>query len=440
MTGTLFGGTASSLFYLLFRRSPEVRQLYGFKEVSRWVDHYGLWKYRWTEKPNGTARGASSAVTRWDVRPPQELPGVSPAVIRFLLPMTLFGKITDLGYTLPALTDKVEAVDMGTALGQHYRVTSDILLQKALDRLRTDNDAGMLTAWFTTVRYRPMSAYRDEVVTFRGEPILALPAVVVDDRDHLPKEDKLAELVAHNKRLGRKTLVFVEQTGTRDIRDRLLSVLRQKAPGVNVQTLSAADMKPAKRELWIRRNAPLMDCLLVNAGLVKTGLDLVMFSDIVFYETNTSLYCVWQAMRRVWRLGQQHAVTTTFLAYDAAVEAALLDLMGEKMKAAMLLYGDNAAGALVDSNGDDDLAREMVRRALDGKTIATAGAINGQSLFGGETVVAVPYTESPLGSPVANSPVLPLLAPEPVLLVPEQVQQFDLFGGLVTVETTRRRR
>jgi len=440
LTGTLFGGTASSLFYLLYRRSPEVRQLYGYKDASRWIDHYGLWKYRWTEKPNGSERGASSAVTRWDVRPPQELPGVSPAVIRFLLPLALFGKITDLGYTLPGLADKVQAVDMGEALGNQYREASSVLLQKALDRLRTESDAGLLTTWFTTVRYRPMSAFRDEVVNFKGEPILNLPAVVFDDREHLPKEEKLAELVQTNLRLGLKTLVFVEQTGTRDIRSRLQAVLRQRVPGANVQTLSANDMRPSKRELWIKRNAPLMDCLLVNAGLVKTGLDLVMFSDIVFYETNTSLYTVWQAMRRVWRLGQKNPVTTTFLAYDAAVEAALLDLMGEKMKAAMLLYGDNAAGALVDSDGEDDLAREMIRRALGGKTIETAGAVNGQSLFGGESVVAIPITESPMGSPIATSPVLPVLAPEPVLVIPGQVQQLDLFGGLVSIAVTRKRR
>jgi Uncharacterised methyltransferase family (DUF6094) len=439
LTGTLFGGTASSLFYLLYRRSPEVRQLYGYKDASRWVDHFGLWKYRWTEKANGTDRGASSAVTRWDVRPPQELPGVSPAVIRFLLPITLFGKITDLGYTLPGLADKVQAVDMGEALGSQYREASSVLLQKALDRLRTDNDAGMLTTWFTTIRYRPMSAFRDEVVSFKGEPIMNLPAVTFDEREHLPKEERLAELVRTNVRLGRKTLVFVEQTGTRDIRDRLQSVLRQRVPGANVQTLSANDMRPSKRELWIKRNAPLMDCLLVNAGLVKTGLDLVMFSDIVFYETNTSLYTVWQAMRRVWRLGQKNPVTTTFLAYDAAVEAALLDLMGEKMKAAMLLYGDNAAGALVDSDGEDDLAREMIRRALGGKTIETAGAVNGQSLFGGETVVAIPVSDSPMGSPIATSPVLPVMAPEPAQLLPAHLQQLDLFGGLVSVTARKRR-
>lgn len=433
LTGTLFGGTASSLFYLLYRRSPEVRALYGFKEASRWVDHYGLWKFRWTEKPNGTARGASSGVVRWDVRPPQELPGVSPAVVRFLLPLALFGKITDLGYTLPPLADTVQAVDMGEALRPHYDHTNQLLLQKAIQRLKRDRDAGLLTTWFTTVRYRPMSAWRDELVSYQGEPILSLPSVVVDDRDHLPKERKLAALVRQNIALGRKTLVFVEQTGTRDIRQRLVTALNQLVPSAKVETLSAGDMKPAKRELWLKRHAPQMDVLLVNAGLVKTGLDLVMFSDIIFYETNTSLYTVWQAMRRVWRLGQKQAVTTTFLAYAGTVEAQLLDLMGQKMKAAMLLYGDNAAGALVDSDGEDDLAREMIRRALDGKTIENAGALNGHSLFGGETVVAVPVTESPLGSPLAASPVLPTLETEFFFVLPAQVEQFDLFGGAVAV-------
>lgn len=440
LTGTLFGGSASSLFYLLFRRNPDVRQLYGYKDVDRWVDHYGLWKYRWTEKPGSTVRGASSAVIRWDVRPPQELPGVSPAVVRFLLPMTLFGKITDLGYTLPALADRVEAVEMGPELGPHYHHVYQTLLSKALQRWREAGDAGLLTLWYMTARFRPMSAYRDELVTYKGQPVMQLPAIVFDERDHLPKETKLAELIRANLGRGRKTLVFVEQTGTRDIRQRLVATLRQLIPQASIQTLSSDDMKPAKREAWIKRNAPLMDVLLVNAGLVKTGLDLVMFADIVFYETNTSLYTVWQAMRRVWRLGQKQPVTTTFLAYDAAVEAALLDLMGQKMKAAMLLYGDNAAGALVDSDGEDDLAREMIRRALNGTTIENAGALNGRSLFGGETVTAVPVSDSPLGSPVAASPALPALAPEPAFVLPDEVQQYDLFGNAVAVVTVRRKR
>jgi len=261
LTGTLFGGVASSLFYLLFRRSGDVRQHYDFKDVNTWIDHFGLW----------------------------------------------------------------------------------------------------------------------------------------------------AKIINENRAHGRKTLVFVEQTGTRDIREHLENVLTKLCPGVNVQMLSSNSMKPAKRESWIRRQSPSMDVLLVNAKLIETGIDLVMFSDIVFYETNTSLYVVWQAMRRVWRLGQSKPVSTIFLAHRDTVEASLLELMGQKMKSAMLLYGDNAAGALIESD-DDDLSREMMRRALEGKTIQSAGDLNGKSLFGAGDEKPVIVTQSPLGSSTATSVLMPVLA------------------------------
>ena len=74
----------------------------------------------------------------------------------------------------------------------------------------------------------------------------------------------------------------------------------------------------------------------------------------------------------------------------------------------------------------------MIRQALECKTIESVGAIAGQSLFGGETVLNVPVTESPMGSPVAISPALPILAqPEPIVLA--QVVQLDLLGGMVAV-------
>lgn len=436
LTGTLFGGTASSLFYLLFRRNAHVRQRYAYTDVATWIDHFGLWKFRWMEFETSDTRGASTGIRRLD-RTPDELPGVSPAVIRYLLPCTLFGKITDLGYALPPLTDQVRTVAMGKDLHKHYTDMSERLLKKAMQALKDDRDPGLLSVWFTTCRYRPMSAFRPEVVTYKDAPLLELPTIAVDGR-LLPKEDKLIELVTRQRAQGRKTLVFVEQTGTRDIRERLRQLLRERVPGINVLALSANDLKPAQREAWIRRHAPTLDVLLVNAGLVKTGLDLVMFSDIVFYETNVSLYTVWQSMRRVWRLGQARPVTTTFLAYDGALEAALLDNMGAKMKSAMLLYGDNAAGALVDSDGEDDVAREMIRRALTGKAFTQIADLNlnGRSLFGSETVKAVPISDSPVGTPVAASPVLPVLATDMV----NTLLQLGLFGDAVTPRTTRRRR
>lgn len=36
------------------------------------------------------------------------------------------------------------------------------------------------------------------------------------------------------------------------------------------------------------------------------------------------------------------------------------------MKYAMRLYGDNAAGILVDDTGEDDIERQMIQQALEG--------------------------------------------------------------------------
>ena len=45
--------------------------------------------------------------------------------------------------------------------------------------------------------------------------------------------------------------------------------------------LSADDMSPSRREAWIRMSTPKLDSLIVNPRLVETGLDLIMFSDLV---------------------------------------------------------------------------------------------------------------------------------------------------------------
>jgi hypothetical protein len=352
LTGTLFGGTASSIFYLLYRRSRAVRSAYKHTDKQRWVDHFGRWEHRWKERPTG--RSVSTGVKRYSHRA-KELPGVSPAVIRYLLPITLFGKITDLGYELPALHEHVESLAMAPAQKKQYERVDQALLKQAMELLAQHSEPGGLATWFTTIRYRPASAFRDEVARFKELPTgwavqAEMPAVVSPNSPWLPKEARLAAIVQKNKQRGRRTLVYVEQTGTRDIRPRIRASLKALVPGVRVEMLSANDMSPAAREAWIKTEAPRLDVLLVNPSLVETGLDLVMFSDLVFYELPISLYTLWQAMRRVWRLGQEREVHCTFLTYAETVEAALLNRMGEKLKAALVLYGDEATGALVDTD------------------------------------------------------------------------------------------
>jgi hypothetical protein len=101
--------------------------------------------------------------------------------------------------------------------------------------------------------------------------------------------------------------------------------------------------------------------------------------------------------------------------------------MGTKMKYAMMLYGDNAAGILVDDTGDAeaDIERQMIQQALEGKTYESLGEFDLQGRPGGNRLFttdeqhpAMDVTDSPthrgpsaLGSPTAVSPRMPDVEP-----------------------------
>ena len=162
LTGTLFGGKASSLFYLLYRRVREVRDNYEFEDGhSKWVDDFGLWEHKWTEELRGEQRGVSTGLRRFNKRS-KEKPGISPAVIRYILPQVIFGKITDLGYHLPPLNESINPIRMAPDQQEQYDVACETLLREAMIALKEDHDAGPLAAWLNVAMRRPNSAFRDE--------------------------------------------------------------------------------------------------------------------------------------------------------------------------------------------------------------------------------------------------------------------------------------
>jgi len=111
-------------------------------------------------------------------------------------------------------------------------------------------------------------------------------------------------------------------------------------------------------------------------------------------------------MRRVWRLGQNQDVKVTFLSYADTMEMEILRRMGQKMKYAQLLYGKEAAGVLVEADADD-IQREIINAALEGKAFRNAGeAVEKLTIFSTGTEQAMQVTTSPMGSPVATSPLV----------------------------------
>jgi hypothetical protein len=168
-----------------------------------------------------------------------------------------------------------------------------------------------------------------------------------------------------------------------------------QANGLRVSILGG-NINPRKREEWIAKRVNTIDALICNPRLVETGLDLVQFSTVVFFEIEYSLYTLWQSVRRVWRLGQTQPVKAIFTVYTSAMEATALALMGRKMKAAQLVYGDEVGGAIVPEE-EGDFLTQLARDVLDGAKLSDL-----QTLFADDLQVS----HNPMGSLTTPSAVI----------------------------------
>jgi len=409
LTGTFFGGRSTSIFWLLHRLNSSVRKDFAFNDEKRWARLYGVLEM--TRKSKRTTEdGDEDGFTgnRRYQNQAKEQPGISPAIVNRLLDTTVFLSLKDLGLALPHYAEEVVTLTMTDEQGGQYRSMAKKLRDLAIKNRR------YLSTWLQWTLARPNSAFRDEVVEIdevdrkgeflRRKELMELPAVVEDET--MPKESWLVDFCRAERQQGRKVLIYLRQTGTRDIQDRILKILRDG--GVRAEVLTSG-INPRKREEWIAKRVFGLDALVVNPKLVATGLDLIAFSSVVFLEIEYSLYVLWQSLRRVWRLGQTKPVKAVFSVYNDTMEARALALIGAKMKAAQLLYGDNVGGAIVPEE-DGDILMKLAREALESADLPDL-----QSLFADEVVVS----NSPMGCPTAPS------APLPVPEMPKTVSWSD---------------
>lgn len=424
LTGTFFGGKSTSIFWLLHRLNHGVRRDFAFHDEKRWARLYGVLETTRRRRRNDDADedGVYTGNRRYRNQA-KEQPGVSPAIVSRLLDTTIFLSLKDLNMAMPAYKEEVVALDMLEDQGQQYHNMDRSLKQLAVQSSR------YLSTWLQWSLARPNSAFRDEVVlvdevddedgkSIRKVPLMELPAINPNGHKWLPKENWLADFCKIEKQQGRKVLIYVRQTGTRDIQDRVMMPLQ--ANGLRVSILGG-NVDPRKREDWIAKRVNTIDALICNPRLVETGLDLVQFSTVVFFEIEYSLYTLWQSVRRVWRLGQTQPVKAIFSVYTSAMEATALALMGRKMKAAQLVYGDEVGGAIVPEE-EGDFLTQLARDVLDGAKLSDL-----QTLFADDLQVS----HNPMGS---------LTKPSAVIVPGPKVMTWDDWVSTKTVVVRRTRR
>ena len=106
-----------------------------------------------------------------------------------------------------------------------------------------------------------------------------------------PKEQALVDLVAAERLAGRKVLVYATHTGTRDITERMEQFLTTH--GFRVAVLKADSVAPDRREAWVEERVKQgIDVLICHPRLVQTGLDLIDFPTLAWFETDYSVYTI----------------------------------------------------------------------------------------------------------------------------------------------------
>jgi len=112
------------------------------------------------------------------------------------------------------------------------------------------------------------------------------------------KEQALIDLVRDELAADRPCVIYFRQTATRDIQPRLESLIRQHVPQARTFIL-ANSVDAERREAVIDREiAKGTNVVLCNPELVKTGLDLIHFPTLIFYEIVFNLSTMMQAAAR----------------------------------------------------------------------------------------------------------------------------------------------
>ena len=88
---------------------------------------------------------------------------------------------------------------------------------------------------------------------------------------------------------------------------------------------------------------------------METGLDLLWFPTLYFYETGYSLHTLRQANRRSWRIGQHLGVGVKFFIYALSTQMTCLRLMGRKTLVGLMMEGKFWGEGIHSMDAEDDM-------------------------------------------------------------------------------------
>lgn len=375
LTGTPFGGKVSEVFYLLVALNPGFAQQFAYRDLGAFRKIYGREETTYDLKDGDDSISVgSSSRRRQTKKDTKEIPGYHPALLEHFWHNTIFASIHDIdpGRQLPSMRQRAELIPLDTEPQEHGPAAgySQAEAYDALDEALTQN----LKAHLQKGSRRPLSQYLQETLTYpencwqgtepqdpdTDEIIISMPPLSA--HQIYPKERKLLSLLAEQKARNRKCLVYCTHTNRRDTTERLLDIIRRH--GYRALQLKAGTVDSEARTAWLADQARLNDVIICHPKLVETGVNLLEYPTIIWYEIEYSMYTTEQASARSYRINQHQPVEVYYLAYENTMQERALRLIARKADVSRTFHGDLSKNGLSAFNPDPDDIREQLARQM----------------------------------------------------------------------------
>lgn len=368
LTGTLTGGYARDLFYLLW--SLSYRELkedgYGFAMLHQFCEAFGS-----KEMKTVTIRGKESVHTR-------PMTGISAAIYeKYLVSKAVFFNLDDLDKELVPYAEHRVSLEMTDAMKEAYGSVDRQFREQmgAAVRAGFHNTAPLVSKFLHASLSWPDRLREDKVDIklvkhdIDGKTVVGEFPVSIDLTelaiDQTPKDEWLIAKARESRASGEKVLCYFTYSNERDCGARIATVL-EKA-GLRAALLRSSTVSAEKRKGWIEERIDQIDVLLCHPDLVKEGLNLNPFTTVIWLQPDYNLYRYRQASRRSRRVNQTRPVNVYCVYYETCSQETAWALVASKLDSALIAEGNPIDSELLEiSYSPDSIFREMVKALSSG--------------------------------------------------------------------------
>ena len=232
--GVIRPSAALSLLYWL---SPEIRTEFGRSDEHRWIQRYGFGEHTVGKPDDDAVEDGRNSRRRKYRKVVRERPGLVPSALFHIIGNTVFLHLADVASGLPPYEEQVMLSSMDSeedATGYSQRSAYSTVYEELRLKLAEALKAGskrLLATYLQTLLAYPDGCTRGETVFDPRSENIIVQVPPMSEGKLYPKEQALLDLVAAERMAGRRVLVYVTHTGTRDVTERMDDFLTGTASG-----------------------------------------------------------------------------------------------------------------------------------------------------------------------------------------------------------------